>query len=223
MIKEIKYFRPDKNIKKPDGVYVMKAELYKVIYANENSFIKQPLTESFLHEDISEFQGGLEHYKGGMIIFATSVNATIDNIEPNKFKAFFKKLYYSVMNHISKDKMLIDLIKKWNREFGPNAENLIGGFSLGKFFKGKYIDPKTEQLYNDTSTSIELDGIPSELLLLFAIEVCKAFKQQDVLVKDFNTNKIFFVNAKDLNGNTPAEKLANATKELNKLENINKA
>lgn len=223
MITEIQYFRPDGSNQKPDGVYLMKASLYNAIYKNNYSFARQNLTESFLHEDINSFQGGYEKYKGGMIIFATSVNSVIDDIEPNKFKGFFKKLYYSITNHISKDKMLIDLIKQWNKDFGPNAENLIGGFSIGNFFKGKYIDPKTNQLYNDTSTSIELGGIPSELLLVFAIELCKKFKQKDVLVKDFNTDKIFFVNSDDIRGNSPAEKLVNATEELNKLERINTA
>lgn len=223
MIKEIQYFRTDGKTESPDGVYLMKGEIYKSIYSNKNSFIKNALTESFLHEDIENEQFGFEKYQGGIIVFATSVNSVIDAAEKNKFKAFFKKLYYSVMNYVFKDKTLINLIKKWNIEFGPNAENLIGGFSIGNFFKGRFIDPETNEVYNDTSATIELGGIPSELLLLFAIEVCKAFKQRNVLVKDFNTNKIFFVNQTDIAGNSPAEKLINATKDLNKLEKINTA
>jgi hypothetical protein len=50
-------------------------------------------------------------------------------------------------------------------------------------------------------------------LLLFAIELCRAFKQESVLVKDFNTNRIFLVDGDEIPGNIREEKIDNAAKE----------
>jgi hypothetical protein len=66
-----------------------------------------------------------------------------------------------------------------------------------------------------------LGGVPSEMLLLFAIEICKEFKQETVLVKDFNTNKIFLVDDEGIEGNNPQQKIVNSAKELEKVQNLN--
>ena len=93
-IREIKYFRPDGKDIEPTGVCYYKGEMYKEIEENTNSFIHQFLTESFLNEKVlpPEKQYGFAKYKGGMIVFALTVNAIIDNIEKNALKAFLKKL-----------------------------------------------------------------------------------------------------------------------------------
>lgn len=223
IVEEIKYFRPDGKDKRPNGVCYYNAGMYKAIEDNEKSFIRMPMTESFLSEDIAsvEDQYGFSKYKGGMIVFALSVNALVDVSEKNRLKAFLKKVYYSTMNHVFKDKTLNKLVKKWNEEFGDTPDMYLGALTVGNNFKGKY--QSGDKIYNDKSTSIELGGVPSELLLLFAIEISKTFKQETVLVKDFNTNKIFLVNGNDVPGNTPSEKLMNASKDLENLNTLNTA
>lgn len=217
-ITEIKYFRPDGKSHAPDGIYVAKGSLYREIIKNNNSFIRNnKLTESFLFEKIAPNQYRLDKYQGGMIVFATSVNAVIDKQETNKIKAFLQKTYYSLMNYAFKDKKLNALVIQWNKEFGQDDNYLIGNFTVGNFFKGKYIGNNNE-IYNDRSTSIEINDIPSEMLLLFAIEICKEFKQETVLVKDFNTNKIFLVDDEGIEGDSPQNRIDNANKELQKLK-----
>ena len=218
-IEEIKYFRPDGKDRRPSGVCYYNAGMYKAIEDNEKSFIRQPLTESFLTEKIADEQYGFTKYQGGMIVFALSVNAVIDNVEKNKLKASLKKTWYSVMNHVFKDRKLNNLVKTWNKEFGDIDNMYLGAMTVGNNFKGKY--QSGNQIYNDKSTSLELGGVPSELLLLFAIELCKEFKQETVLVKDFNTNKIFLVDSEGIAGKTPQDKLINATKELEKANDLN--
>jgi len=218
-IEEIKYFRPDGKDRQPNGVCYYNAGMYKAIEENEKSFIRQPLTESFLSEKVASEQYGFNKYQGGMIVFALSVNAVVDTVEKNALKAALKKTYYSVMNHAFKDRKINNLVKSWNKEFGDIDNMYLGAMTVGNNFKGKY--QSGDQIYNDKSTSLELGGVPSELLLLFAIELCKEFKQETVLVKDFDTNRIFLVDSEGITGNTPQDKIANASKELEKAKNLN--
>lgn len=218
-IEEIKYFRPDGKDRQPNGVCYYNAAMYKAIEDNEKSFICQPLTESFLSEKVADEQYGFSKYKGGMIVFALTINAIIDDIEKNKLKASLKKIYYSVMNHVFKDKKIDNLVKNWNKEFKDIDDMYLGAMTVGNNFKGKY--QSGNQIYNDKSTSLELGGVPSELLLLFAIQLCKEFKQETVLVKDFNTNRIFLVDSEGIAGKTPQDKIVNASQELEKTKNLN--
>lgn len=156
-----------------------------------------------------------------MIVFSMDVNAIIDGLEKNKIKAFLKKKYYSVMNRASKYRIVNNLISQWNKDFANVDDMYIGALTIGNNFKGKYIGDNNK-IYNEKSTSIELGGVPSELLLLFAIELCRAFKQESVLVKDFNTNRVFLVDGDEIPGNTSEEKIDNAAREIAKTKNLNK-
>jgi len=60
-------------------------------------------------------------------------------------------------------------------------------FSIGKFFKGKYVG--NGKLYDKESVCIEVSGIPSSILIKFAIEIAKSFKQVVILVKDYSNGK----------------------------------
>ena len=220
-ITEITYFRPDGKNCPPTGICYYKAGIYKDIEKNNNAFIRQSLSESFLTEKVRKpkDQYGFSKYRGGMIVFSTDVNAVIDNAEKNKIKAFLKKIYYTTMNHISKYSMIDKLIKQWNNEFANIDDFYLGALTIGNNFKGKY--QSNNKIYNERSTSIELGGVPSEMLLLFAIELCKAFKQESVLVKDFNTNRTFLVDDDDIPGQTTDEKIKNAAKEIVKSKKLN--
>ena len=221
-IKEITYFRPDGKDCLPSGINYYKAGMYKEMEKNRNSFIRQPLTESFLTEKVRDpkDQYGFSKYRGGMIVFSTNVNAVIDNAEKSKIKAFLKKLYYTTMNHISKYSMINNLIQQWNKEFADIDDFYLGALTIGKNYQGRYVGDNNK-IYNEKSTSIELGGVPSEMLILFAVELCKMFKQESVLVKDFNTNRIFLVDPEYIPGNTTQEKIQNAAKEVAKEIQLN--
>lgn len=77
------------------------------------------------------------------------------------------------------------------------------------------------KVYNDKSTSLEINDISSEMLLLFAIEICKTFRQDSVLIKDFNKNKFFLCDSEEVEGEIPEEKIKNASKDLVNLKNVN--
>lgn len=222
-IKEITYFRRDGLDKKPAGIFYAKADMYNEIYVNENSFVRSPLTESFLHEDVRDIQGNYEKYQGGMITFSTDVNDYLENIDTGTIKKFLMKLYYSTMNHIFRERMLTNMIREWQKALGPKGEKFFGGFTIGKGFKGRWVNPKSKKVFDERSFTIELGGLPSELLLLFATQLCQKFKQDSVLVKDFNTDRIFYVDANDIPGSTPDEKIVNASKSLERVEKLNSA
>lgn len=222
-IRLVNYFRPDGKQGKPDGVFIAKGEICLAIHENEKKFTHNDdmsLKESFLQEKVSPEQYRFKDYRGGMIVFATSVNSVVDKVENNRIKAFLKKTYYSALNYISKDKKINKMIQKWNQDFENNPEYKIGNITIGKFFKGRYFDG--DNIYNDLSTSIEIDDIPSEILLLFAVRLCDEFKQDVVLVKDFNTGKIFLVDSEDILGSTPEEQIKNATEDLMNVKDLNK-
>lgn len=131
------------------------------------------LQGDLLIEGISPDQYGLDKYKGGCIVFSTDVN-----VGKNTIIKWFKNKWKSLMNRFKKDKKLTDIISKIKD---------IGAFSIGNFFKGRYIS--NGKTFDEKSTSIEVLGIPSEILIRLATEIAKAFKQETVLLKDYNTGK----------------------------------
>lgn len=213
----IRFFRPDGKTERPDGVYVAKGMIGNAIYKNKNSFHRANLKEK-----ISDNQWKLSDYKGGVIVFAISINAVVDDMHLDKIQTKLKKVYHSMLNRIFRNKYLKKVIEKWNASLNPeDFDNwAIENITVGNFFTGKYYSNGQE--YNDTSTCIEINDIPSEILLILATEICRQFKQREVLVKDFNTNKILLCNVDEIEGISSKDKINNAAKDLKKLKNINK-
>jgi hypothetical protein len=50
--------------------------------------------------------------------------------------------------------------------------------------------------FNEKSFTIDIAGVDSDALILMASEICREFKQDTVMVRDFNKNgtKVYFVN-----------------------------
>ena len=80
------------------------------------------------------------------------------------------------------------MINKFNDT--AKKEEKIEAYSVGNFFKGKYVGDNGE-MYNEKSLAIEINGISSRHLLEFAEMLAKDFMQETVLVKDLNLNKIY--------------------------------
>jgi hypothetical protein len=74
-----------------------------------------------------------------------------------------------------------------------NIDDYIGAFSIGNFFSGRYIGDNGK-VFDESSLSIEINGISSKGLIYLAEEIAREFNQETVLVKDLNSNKIFLVN-----------------------------
>lgn len=123
--------------------------------------------------------------KGGIIVFSTDVNAMVDGKGfVNKVKGFFKGKFQTIMNRLLRINKLDTLLK--------NYEDVMA-YSIGNFFKGKYFDRENDTTYSEKSLSIEIIGIPSSLLVPIAENIAREFNQKEVLVKDYDSNKIFLV------------------------------
>jgi hypothetical protein len=137
----------------------------------------QSNVENELTEEIDfEFED-----KGGIIVFSVEVNAV--ELSNNKLVRFIK-------NKIETTKNILFKSSKINKVIYNNPE--IQGVTIGNFVKGRYV-AKNGSLYDETSLSIEIIGISSDVLNKVAEELAKEFKQETVLVKNYDENKIYLV------------------------------
>lgn len=75
-------------------------------------------------------------------------------------------------------------------KFNDKGGEYIGAYSVGNFFKGKYVGDNGE-MYNERSLAVEINGLSSGSLLKVAEMIAQEFMQETVLVKDLNKNKIY--------------------------------
>lgn len=137
---------------------------------------------SYLYEGI-DFE--LEN-SGGVIIFSTDLNSTLGKAETFNEKAtfFFSSKWKTFLNRLNvNDRLTKILFDKFDRP----------GYTIGKNFRGAYRS-KNGITFNEKSFTIDIAGINSDVLVLIASEICKEFKQESVMVRDFNKNKVLFVN-----------------------------
>ena len=59
--------------------------------------------------------------------------------------------------------------------------------------KSKNKDTEKEVVFNEKSITVELGGIPTEMVLMFAGALCAGHKAPSVLVKDFNTDNNYLI------------------------------
>lgn len=184
-IKEVKYFHPSGE-KLPNGSHYQKGGFLKECRENINSFI--------LDEGIHSIQYGLSKYRGGIIVFAINVNAI--QMSNNKIINGIKQFVETLKNRFNKDKNVHNTITNFNNDKSRNNGEYIGAYSLGNFFKGKYVGDNGE-MFNDKSICLEINGLSSKSLLKLAEMIADKFKQETVLVKDLNYNKIYLANSNE--------------------------
>jgi len=108
-------------------------------------------------------QCGLSKHQGGVITFSTGTDTEMSS------EAFTDKV----------SQKLNDL------EDGSIC-------SVGSAFKGKYIDEK-DKMYDGESISVEVNGLSSKSLVRLAELLAETFRQETLLVKDLNNDKIFLI------------------------------
>lgn len=177
--KEIKYFHPTGK-QMPNGSHFSRGGFLHECAINEKAFEYD--------ESVHGEQYGLAKYRGGLIIFSTDINAVklSKNAIVNKIKQFIATLN----QRLTAGKKVHKTIFKYNQ----SNEEYIGAYSLGNFFKGNYIDDSGNR-YSEKSLCLEVNGISSKTLLKLAEMLCEEFKQETVLVKDLNKNKIYVADA----------------------------
>ena len=179
-VHEVKYFHPSgKPI--PNGCGFQRGGYLNECRINKNAYS--------MDESVHDEQYGLAKYRGGIITFSTDINAV--KLHPSAFINKIKQFLETYKQRFNKDKMIHRQINRFNSEGGEH----IGAYSFGNFFKGKYVGDNGE-LYDEKSISIEVNGISSWSLVKLAEEFAKLFKQETVMVKDLNINKIFLVDDK---------------------------
>jgi hypothetical protein len=185
MIKKYKKFSIDKKLKK---------ELEKLI---ENINIRNiyddlPKGSLSLHRlnqvFPKELYEGIDYeikYPGGMIIFSTELNSTIENKDKffQNIKSFFEKKLKSFVNDLN--------VVKRVKQILFDIFNLIG-YTFGKNFNGMY-KSKDGKIYNEKSYTITITDVSSIMLKYIAEKICKEFKQETVMLNDFNENKVYFI------------------------------
>jgi len=63
------------------------------------------------------------------------------------------------------------------------------GWSIGATVLGRYYDPETKVLYMERSFSVEVLDAPYPLLKAIAEKLRQAFRQQEVILKSYDTEK----------------------------------
>lgn len=151
----------------------MGANGLRIEYSVEKT-LYSPLNEAI------DFEPG-ENEKGGIIVFSTEVNALSQS--NNRFINWLKQKMMTLSNKINATRK-IDKI--------ANENNLVG-WTIGKYLDGRY-KAKNGKTYGKDSLSVMVVGVTFDTLIKIAESLCKSFTQESVLVKDFSSGRILFVN-----------------------------
>ena len=134
-------------------------------------------SDTDLTEEISyEFEE-----KGGIIVFSVNVNAV--QLSTNKVVRAIKNTLETLKNRLLKN-------RKINKVISQHAD--IFGVSIANYVKGRY-KSDNGSMYDESSLSIEIIGITSDVLNKVAEDLAKEFQQETVLVKDYASNRIYLV------------------------------
>lgn len=125
----------------------------------------------------------LPNERGGCIVFSTDVNVV--QLSPNRVVNFLKQKLRTIVNRLKSTKK-IDAIASNN--------NLVG-WTIGHYLDGRYTDKNGKQ-YGENSLSVEIIGVNFDKLIKIAAELCESFSQESVLVKDYSSGRVLFVNTK---------------------------
>ena len=121
-----------------------------------------------------------EKERGGIIVFSQEVNAI--KLSKSKLINFIKQKFETLKNRLT-GKSKIDKIAD---------ENELIGWTVGNYLDGRY-KAKNGKMYGEKSLSVEIIGIDTDTLIKIAEQLCDAFMQESVLVKDYSTGRIMFV------------------------------
>ena len=133
--------------------------------------------------------------KGDIIVFSTDVNAL--RLNDNGVLNYLKQKLKSITNRITKKNKKLDTIANKHNLIGWIVGNFLHGRHKGK--NGKIYDEKSTSIEIigvdiDTLISIEIIGVDIDTLISIAEELCVEFLQENVLVKDYSSGRVFFVN-----------------------------
>ena len=154
-----------------NSAYSPNACMYRLINSKKNTIINEGIS----------FEVG-ENERGGIVVLSTDVNAVLKS--ENKIIDKIKKTISTFKNRLT-FKSTVDKIA---------GEHNIIGWTIGKYLNGRYF-AKNGQTFSENSFSVEVVGIEVDELISFAEDLCEAFEQESVLVKDYSGHRVMFVDA----------------------------
>lgn len=120
--------------------------------------------------------------KGGTIILSTDSNSL--KLSDSKFKNWLLQKFTTVKNRMLA-KRVLDKIRRRNNVYA---------WTVGQYLIGTYTG-SNGKTFDERSLSIDCIGVSRKMLFTLAQELCAAFKQESVLVKDASNQQIYFVTA----------------------------
>jgi hypothetical protein len=124
----------------------------------------------------------------GLITFSTDLNFTLVEAETfiDKVKFFFDSNWKAFLNRQNVrgrlNKILVD-------------KNIQSEYTLSRNLFSAHKSKHGITLYKKSYT-MTIESVDSDVLIIIATEICKEFKQETVMVRDFNKNKVYFINDK---------------------------
>jgi hypothetical protein len=116
--------------------------------------------------------------KGGMILLSTDVNATVGKGIRSWLAAKLRTSWQRRMRDTLVDQVILEQL--------ANA-SVVVGWSIGATVVGRYYDPEKKVLYVERSFSVEVLDAPYPLLKAIAEKLRQAFRQQEVILKSYDT------------------------------------
>jgi len=176
MSKEVK----KSNVKELPGLNGNAYSASRYLYTNikKRPLVVESKKQKKLNEKITyEFDDN-----GGIIVLSTDVNA--QQLSQNKLMNWIKKKVATLKNRVSADKNIKNAVLNNVPETG---------WTVGKYLRGRYHAADGSD-FDENSLSVELLGLPTDVLVSIAEDLCNEFKQESVIVKDYNKNKVYIVN-----------------------------
>ncbi len=125
----------------------------------------------------------------GLITFSTDLNFTLVKAETfiDKVKFFFDSNWKAFLNRQNVKGRLKNILVD---------NNIQSEYTLSRnLFSAAHKSKHGITLYKKSYT-MTIESVDSDVLILIATEICKEFKQETVMVRDFNKNKVYFINNK---------------------------
>jgi hypothetical protein len=118
--------------------------------------------------------------KGGTILLSTDVNATVGNRAPNWIAAKLRTCWQRWW----KARLVDRTIREQLTRAGVGV-----GWSIGATLLGRYYDPEKKILYMERSFQVEILDAPYPLMRAIAEELRRTFRQQEVILKSYDTGE----------------------------------
>ena len=171
-VREVRHFHPS-GLAMPNGSHIQRGGYLAECRRNAESFT--------LDDGVHGEQYGLSDYRGGVIVLPTAINAV-----EMSHDVFLNKVNQVVGTYGNRPRKGRVIRKSLN---GEGTEH-IGAYSVGRSFTGKFVGDK-EEVYDEKSLSVEMNGLSGRSLLRLAKMLADAFERKPMLVKDLNTGKIY--------------------------------